>query len=229
MHLFLVSGFIVAAIIIFFMFRLDDIKIKRNKIAEEKRYKFMKYRLVGKIFIACIVFVVISNVVPYLIWIMSPKEVATIYRVEDRETVYELTDEGGTYYAGRGTLKGKAKYVFKIVAEHGMEEQIIDASKVELVEIAADEKPKYEKVVQYKRSRLMGKGIIIDAVNDMYCDIDLKPTVLKPDPKTPNIIPNIEGKSKEDLRGWKETYIKDWVKIYVPKGTLKEDFKLDSI
>lgn len=223
MHLFLVSGFISAVILVFFLFQVDEYKVKKKNVPRDKRYKYFKNRLPGKIISACIMFVFVSYMLPAAIWILSPKETTMVSKVEVVKEMLELPDDDGGYYAGKAVEKGKEKYVFKIVGKNGSDNTVLDASKVELVPLNSDEKPRYEKIVQYKRTRLKNSGIIIKAVNEMYCDMDLKPE----EGVNPTLISNT--KNKEQQKGWKETYVKEWVKLYIPKGTLKEQYNLDSI
>ena len=211
MHLILAAAFIFSILILIILFKINDSIIKKRKMPKEKRYKFIKNRLLINIMISCAIFVLISWVVPSLVWHLGAKETNNIERVEMNRRVYALSEADSSMYVGLTTVKGKQKYVFRYERQLNLEPEIVDIKKVEIIEIDATTKikdPTYEKIAEYKRTRLKDKGTLIASVNDMYSEIDS--------------VTNI----KTNTKNWQEKIISEKVRLYIPKDSIKKDYKL---
>lgn len=209
MHIFLAIAFIFSILTLFILFKINDLVIKRKKIPKAKRYKFIKNRLATNIIISCLVFVFVFAGLPSLLWQFGEKETSSIEKVEKRGTLYAVNTEDSSMYAGLVTIKGKQKYAFRYEGQLELKPELVDVSKVEVIEINTFEVlPHYEKIAKYKRSRLKDKGILTTSVNNMYSDIDSVIDI------------------KKNILDWKETMTDEKVKLYIPKDSIIKDYKL---
>jgi hypothetical protein len=208
MHLFLAAAFIFSSLILVLSFKINDFIIRKKKIPKDKRYKFIKNRLLMNIVVSCIIFIFIFRGIPSLIWHLADKETNNIEKVEIRKNMYAISENDSSMYAGLTTVKGKEKYAFRYEGQLDTSAELVDFKGVEVVEIPASEVPHYEKIVQYKRSRLKDKGLLTACVNNMYSEIDSVVDI------------------KKNTKDWKEAVIGEKVKLYIPKDSIKKDYKL---
>ena len=214
MHLFLAFAFFFSFLSLILLFRINDSIIRRKKIPKDKRYKFIKNRLLVNMMICCIIFVFLLWGVPSLIWHLGNKETSNIEKIEVYRKIYTLSEEDSSVFVGLTTVNGKQKYAFKYERQLNSKPELVDINKVEVIEIATSEDPKqpkdptYQKIVGYKRTRLKDNGILANSVNEIYTEIDSVKDI---------------GKNTKD---WQETIISERIKLYIPMDSIKKDYKL---
>lgn len=197
---FLYFGTFTAIIFLLFLFMLENAKMNRKKVPRQARFYYMKKRLFSKLVLSCIFLVIVSRGVPWVIWHKEEKEITFADRVDAEKNIYPLMDVEGTKYVGQADDKGKAKYVITIMGTDGPQNQVFEAANVEVVEADGNGAPRYQKIDQYKKIRIKKQGAVYEAVNDIY----------------------------GFASGWQETLVKERYKIYIPKNTIKEDYKIEN-
>lgn len=202
MLFFLYLGTLGAIIFLLFLFALENKKMNKRKVPRQARFNYMKKRLFSKLMLSCIFLILISKCVPWIIWTKEEKEIVFADRIDAEKGIYPLMDVEGTKYLGQVDDNGKTKYVVTVMGQDVPKSQVFDAQNVEIIEINGNGSPRYQKIDQYKRVRIKKPGIVYESVNDIYGF----------------------GYSS----GWQETLVKERYKIYIPKNSIKQDYKMDN-
>ena len=215
MHVFLFLGFIIAVLLLLFLYLVDDVKMIKRKVPKDKRFDLMKRTVFLKILICAVVLVVVSRVLPFLIWTFGTKDMCEVDKILTKNKIYKLSSQDSKYYVGEGELEG-TKYFVVNVSEKSILYNTIKEEEVEMQTTGKRDVPRYEIVGIYKIRKLKSNNIFCQAANDMYANIYLESmnAVKEEDDK--------KAKKKSDV-----VYINQKIVMYAPEGSIKKDYKID--
>lgn len=142
-----------------------------------------------KILVSFSVLIFISLILPMLIWNVGEKEVLYENKINRSNEIYYFYDEK-CYAELIGGNKTK-QYAVKVAGDNLVEN--FDFNKVQIVNIDYSEKPKFEEVQYYRKTRLNGNNIISKEVNEMF----------------------------GGREGWKESLLQTKIKLYLPSDSIK--------
>ena len=215
MHVFLFLGFIIAVLLLLFLYLLDDIKMIKRKVPKDKRFGLMKRSVFLKILICASVLLFVSRVLPFFIWTFGTKDMCETEKVLTKNKMYQLSQNDSKYYVGEGELEG-TKYFVVNVSEKSVLYDTIKEENVKVLPTGKREVPRYEIVGIYKIRKLKSNNIFCQAANDMYANIYLQSmdAVKEEDDK--------KAKKKSDV-----VYLSQKIVIYAPEDSIKKDFKIE--
>lgn len=142
-----------------------------------------------KILASFAVLIFISLILPMLIWIAGEKEVLYENKINRSNEIYYFYDEK-CYAELIGGNKTK-QYAVKLAGNNFIEN--FDFNKVQVVNIDYSEKPKFEEIQYYKKTRLNGNNIILKEVNEMF----------------------------GGREGWVGSLLQTKIKLYIPSDSIK--------
>jgi predicted nucleotide-binding protein (sugar kinase/HSP70/actin superfamily) len=142
-----------------------------------------------KILVSFIILIFISLILPMLIWTAGEKEVLYENRTNRSNEIYYFYDE--KCYAELISRNKAKQYAVKLAGNTLVEN--FDFNKVQIVNIDYSEKPRFEEIQYYKKTRLNGNNIISKEVNDMF----------------------------GGREGWKEKLLQTKIKLYIPSDSIK--------
>lgn len=215
MHVFLFLGFIIAVMLLLFLYLLDDIKMTKRKIPKGNRFDLMKKTVFVKIIICAVVLLVVSRALPFFIWTFGTKDMCEVEKTLAKNKIYQLSREDSKYYVGESEIEGTKCFVVNVGEKNTLYDKIKDEN-VEILAAGKRDVPRYEIVGIYKIRELKSNNIFFQAANDMYANIYLQSmNAVKEEADK-------KAKKKSDV-----VYISQKIVIYVPEGSIKKNYKIE--
>ncbi|APM38054.1 hypothetical protein [Clostridium kluyveri] len=169
MLFFLYSSAILSILLGTLLFKRQSKKLKNKKFNEKQLLEYWIKRMFVNIIIMCILCIFLLVVLPFLIWLIFPKEVGIADKITETKNLSPISTSNQNY------IKQKINNNIKIYTVNvgtAKKPNLIDFEKNSLEVISTKkESPKYEKIARYKITKLKGNNIISSAVNDIYANI----------------------------------------------------------
>ncbi|UZQ51934.1 hypothetical protein [Clostridium kluyveri] len=169
MLFFLYSSAILSILLGTLLFKRQSKKLKNKKFNEKQLLEYWIKRMFVNIIIMCILCIFLLVVLPFLIWLIFPKEVGIADKITETKNLSPISTSNQNY------IKQKINNNIKIYTVNvgtSKKPNLIDFEKNSLEVISTKkESPKYEKIARYKITKLKGNNIISSAVNDIYANI----------------------------------------------------------
>lgn len=198
---FLYLGIVCALLIVLIMYIIDNIKMLRKKIPKSQKIKYLQGKLFIRILTACVVTLIISTILPMLIWVTGKKEYSTEEKVINSVTITDLPSQAtGQYFVGEETESTGVFYVYQLLGTQYTSISKNKSSDVEIVNIQQGEIPRCDEIGVYNKERLVESKMIYAWANEYFTSIS----------------------------GWKETLKGKKVKLYVPKDTVLNPYTVSA-
>jgi hypothetical protein len=187
MLLFLAISIIIGIALISILITLQSNRlIKYDKWSDNLMTRYV----IKDLFLACITMIIITFLIPSVIWFLGKKDRVVDEIVTNSTSIYPIDTQA---YFNIVEINSK-KYVAINTSADLKQLTQYDYSKVEIVETSRFTKPRCENISIYENYKLVYKNVVVQAVNNMFANIYL---------------------DKENA-----TYLKSVIRIYVPKRTI---------
>ncbi|CAB1251278.1 hypothetical protein ACFHWD_12000 [Clostridium sp. MT-14] len=164
-----ISGFL-AVLVGIKLFYKQNKKIANKNYSEKKILQYWIKRMIVNITTMCLTAIFVLFIVPLLIWIFAPKETGTVDKILESKNLTPISSSNKNSYI-KEVLNGNAKSCLVNIDDNGNQSlQNFNSKSVEIVS-TDKEKPKYERIAEYKIKKLKGNWIIPNSVNDIYANV----------------------------------------------------------
>ncbi|OBR94322.1 MULTISPECIES: hypothetical protein [Clostridium] len=152
------------------LFQKQSKKIKNRNYSDELILRYFAKKMIGTIMIMCLVVIIVSLLLPLLIWTLSPKEVGVVDKIIETDTLSPISSYNKNQYIKEVTDKGVKSYIVNVGESSKEDLQSFDSKSTEII-TTNKESAKCEKVAEYTIKKLKGNWIIPKSVNDIYANI----------------------------------------------------------
>ncbi|BAH05655.1 hypothetical protein [Clostridium kluyveri] len=167
MLFFLYSSAILSILLGTLLFKRQSKKLKNKKFNEKQLLEYWIKRMFVNIIVMCILCIFLLVVLPFLIWLIFPKEVGITDKITETKNLSPISNQSYIKQKINNNVK-----VYTVNIGTTQKPNLIDFEKNSLEIISTKkESPKYEKIARYKITKLKGNNIISSAVNDIYANI----------------------------------------------------------
>lgn len=153
------------------LFHMQEKKLLNKNYNENQLFNYWIKRMIANLVVMCTTACIVLFVIPFLIWIIGPKETGVVDKILETKELAPLSSSDKNQYIKENSDKSGTTYLINLGDEKKSEIQSFGSKSVELVNTKKGQRPKYEKVAQYKMKKLKGNWLIANAVNDIYANV----------------------------------------------------------